>query len=609
MSSFGVLDTGFRIKTLQEILAEIEDAQRESFGPAFSTQPDSTAGQLNGIFGDQVAEVWEVLQDVYRSRQPSSANGEALDNVADITGAVRLPASSSTVTLELNLTAGTVVPAGNEVRIGSAGAVWEVLADIENTGSVTANISGSFKSVDTGIIVGNPSTIDTITDPVSGWTAQAAITSLNTETFTLANNETLLVEVDQGSAQIVTFLTADFADITNATAAEVAAKIDSSLTGAGAAAVSTAVRITSDLDGSGSAIRITGGTGAEALGFTQAEFKGFNNDTPAQTLNGNAEPYVLVDGQTLTVVVDGGSTQTVTFNTGDFVSIGAATATEVAKVITTDLTGAVGYEVSGKVQIESLIVGVNSEIEVTGGTANPVLGFQEVAFSGASGQATVGRDIETDAEFRLRRIELLRISGAATLEAVRSAILDTLNVTQAFIFENDTDVVDGNGLPAHSFESVVQDGEDLGVAQTIFDTKPIGIQTFRDPGPDGRTEIITDSQGKSHNINYSRPTAIQMFIEVDIDATQSTFGGGDQTAGETQVKDVLKALGDLQQIGEDVIIAKFLCSPFDVAGVVDVTLMQIEATFPPTNTANIVIAGRDIATFSTADIVVNVTFV
>ena len=610
MTSYGVTDTGFVTKTLQDVLDEIEQEQRTAFGPAINTQADSVLGQINGIFADKLSELWEVAEAIYRSRQPDSASGEALDNVAAITGAVRLPATSSAANVLLNLDDATTLTVGKVVSIGPNGEQWATIAVVSNATGENATVAAVINAVNTGPIAGNPGTIDTIKTPVSGWTAKAAITSLGIETFTLANGETLDIEVDQGVAQTVTFLTGDFADIANATAAEVAAVIDSALTGATAVdTIATNVRITSDLDGSGSALRVVGGTAFEALGFSKALFKGFNPDIPAQQINGTSEPYALVDGFTLTVQVDEGATQIVTFNTADFVSIGAATAKEVAKVITGDLTDAVAYVVGDKVQIESDTVGVNAEVEVTGGTANPILGFPTIAVSGESGAATAGRNEETDPEFRLRREELLRISGSATSEAIRSALLNTLDVAQAFLFVNDTDFVDINGLPPHSFESIVSGGTDDDVAQTIFDTKPVGIQTHRDPGPDGRTIGVVDSQGFSIDINFSRPTEIQMFVEVDISVNGDAFGGGDQVAGEVQVKDAIKAVGDLQQIGQDVIINQFLCAPFEVAGVVDVPIIRIEDIFPPTNTANIPVAARELATFQTSDIVVNVTVV
>ena len=608
MTSFGVTETGFVEKSLQDVLEEIEQLQRGAFGPAINTQADSVLGQLNGIVGDKIAELWEVAAAIYRARQPDSASDEALDNVAAITGAIRLPETQSVVTLELNLDDLTTVDAGKIAGIGANGEAFETINAVTNSTGENATLEVEARSVNFGPIAGNPSVIDTIRTPVAGWSAQAAIQSLNSAPFELADGQTLLIEVDQGVAETVTFNTGDFVDITNATAQEVADAIVADVSGISAdPTLGDNVRITSDTDGTGSALRIVGGTAAEELGFSQALFKGFNNSKPAQQINGTSETYDLDDGETLTVAVDGGSSQIVTFNTGDFVDIDNATALEVARVITQDLTGAVAYVVGDKVQIESLTTGVNSGIEVTGGTANAKLGFPTNEVGGTSGAAVLGRNEETDPEFRARREDLLRISGAATLEAIRSSLIDTAGVLQAFIFENDTDLIDVNGLPPHSFEAVVSGGEDDDVAQTIFDTKPIGIATHRDPGPDGRTIAIIDSQGFSHDIKFSRPTEIQMFVEVDIVIDPDVFGGGDQVAGEVQVKDAIKLLGDSQQIGEDVIINQFLCAPFDVAGVEDVTIMRIEDTFPPTNVANIPIAGRELATFLTSDMVVNIS--
>ena len=95
---------------------------------------------------------------------------------------------------------------------------------------------------------------------------------------------------------------------------------------------------------------------------------------PAE-MTGAAETYVLVDGQTLLVEVDGGSEQTATFNTADFSNIAAATADEVAVVIDTDLTDASAFDDGGSPTIRSDTRGLGSSLKVTGGTANAVLGF------------------------------------------------------------------------------------------------------------------------------------------------------------------------------------------------------------------------------------------
>jgi len=739
--TFGVTPQGFNIKTLEVILDEIQQSQRSAFGPAFNTQADSAAGQLNGIFGDKLAEAWEVLLAVYRALHVDSATGESQDAVAALTGATRLGAAPSTVTLKLNLDPATTVPILSVVSIGPGGARWVTQAAATNAGSDQATIEVEANSEDSAPIVGNAYSIDTIATPISGWSAKAAVTNLNAEPFALVDLQTLLIQVDEGATQTVVFNTADFVSIGAATAQEVIDAIKADTTGIDGLDVTGFIRLFSELDGSGSALRIVGGTAFEALGFSQELIKGFNPSTAAKIINATNETYNMSGSPTLFVAVDGTSSQTITFVDADFgtaatgsiqaiaaslLAVGVdtdgfvlddgvnpavtftfdddasvvetatlraiahngtqaasqmrtlivtainaaptlaitaspgisnsvidlvndatgvagnvaitetvadvtftvtgmaggvndtpatATAIQVARAITNNLVGGVAYEVGGKVQIESLVVGANSLIEVTGGSANTVLGYTVNDLQGGTiGDAELGRNIETHAEFRIRREQLLRLAGAGTLEATRSAVLNVSNVVQAFVFENFTNFVDAFGRPGKSFEVVVQGGDDTEIAQTIFDKKPLGIESYKVPGPNGVTVAIIDSQGVSVDINFSRPDTIQMHVIADIVVSAAEFGGGSQVDGEQQVREAILAVGDSLQIGQDIVILSFRCAPLasavgGVAGVLDVTSMLIENVDPPTNADNIGISDRSLATFAIADIDLNVTFV
>ena len=611
--AFGVVPEGFAIKDSATIIDEMEQDQRSDIRSDFNTQADSLAGQLNGVVGDKLAEIWEVMGAVYRARQPDSASDEALDNVAAITGAERLAAASSTVNNDLNLDAAVTVPLGSIVSIGPTGAQWSTLAEITNGGADQATVSVSVESVDKAPIAGNAYAIDTIVTPISGWSAKAAFTGLTSEPFVLVNLQTLTIQVDEGTTQVVTFNTADFVSIGAATAQEVIDSIVADTTGISGIDASGFIRLFSDTDGTGSAIKVIGGTGFEPLGLSTELIKGFNPSRSAKIVNANSETYDMTGSLTLLVAIDGGAPQTITFLAGDFAVPATATAVEIAVKINAVLTGGAAYDVAGKVQIESDTIGINSAVEITDGTSNVELGYTLGDIQiGTSGDAVVGRDVESDEDLRLRRVQLLRGAAASTVEAIRAGLLDpivTPNVAQAFVFENDTDIVDVDGRPAHSFEAVVFGGTDDDIAQTLFDLKPIGIQTFKVAGPDGVTVVIVDSQGTNHTINFSRADVITEHAIVDISVVAADFGGNDQVAGEAQVRAAIKALGDALNVGEDVIILRFKCAPLTIAGVQDVTDIFIEDVDPPTNQANIVITQRELATFATADIDINVVFV
>lgn len=104
----------------------------------------------------------------------------------------------------------------------------------------------------------------------------------------------------------------------------------------------------------------------------------------ATLTSANAQNYVLTNGQTLIVEIDGGSAQTITFITAQFSDIGAATAAEVASAINSNLTGAAASASSGSVVITSSTTGDSSKVEVTGGTANTALGFSTTATTGSA---------------------------------------------------------------------------------------------------------------------------------------------------------------------------------------------------------------------------------
>lgn len=96
----------------------------------------------------------------------------------------------------------------------------------------------------------------------------AFIESVLAETYALVNLQDLTVVVDGGGPQTVTFLTADFADIANATANEVAARISTDLSDAFADRLPDGrVRIISETRGGGSSLSVTGGTAAAAFDF------------------------------------------------------------------------------------------------------------------------------------------------------------------------------------------------------------------------------------------------------------------------------------------------------------------------------------------------------
>lgn len=136
-----------------------------------------------------------------------------------------------------------------------------------------------------------------------------------------------------------------------------------------------------------------------------------------------AETFALVDEDTLTVKVDGGAEQTVTFVTADFVDIANATAAEVVVRITAELTGVVATDVAGVVTLTSSGVGRDSSLEVTGGAANAALGFSTSLITG-TGAAENGWISELDqVSFEGLRYRLLKVHPSGRIESRNTLVI------------------------------------------------------------------------------------------------------------------------------------------------------------------------------------------
>ena len=92
--AYGVVPSGFDLKRLPEILAEIQAANVATFGPGVIQTDQSPLGQLNGLHADLAASFWELALSVYQSLDPDQAEGARLDQVAKLRLLTRAPGES-----------------------------------------------------------------------------------------------------------------------------------------------------------------------------------------------------------------------------------------------------------------------------------------------------------------------------------------------------------------------------------------------------------------------------------------------------------------------------------------------------------------------------------
>lgn len=127
-------------------------------------------------------------------------------------------------------------------------------------------------------------------------------------------------------------------------------------------------------------------------------------------------------------------------------------------------------------------------------------------------EAAAGREIETDAELRIRQTTSTAQPSQTIVKGVLGGILDLTGVTRAIVYENDTGVTDENGIPAHSISAVVEGGDAQEIGAAIKLRKTAGTGTY------GTTSVtVTDSEMVPMVVRFFRPTVAHIKVKITIE--------------------------------------------------------------------------------------------
>ena len=227
--------------------------------------------------------------------------------------------------------------------------------------------------------------------------------------------------------------------------------------------------------------------------------------------------------------------------------------------------------------------------------ATPTLGWQTVNNILA---ATAGRNMETDAELRTRQRVSTAMPSLSVLEGIKGGIANTIGVTRSKVYENDSNVTDADGIPAHNISAVVEGGTTQAIADAIALRKTPGTGTY------GTTSATSyDRYGVPNTINFYRPTNVTIKVEVTISALS-----GYLTAYADSIKQALVDYIATLGIGDDVYLTK-LYVPANLSGTAagltfDISLLRIAKNAGAFGTSNIVLAFNEVAISLTTDITV-----
>lgn len=389
----GISAAGFTVKTIQEILSEIQQAEKDTIHPSLNVATTTPLGQLNGIYSEREALLWELLRVAYSAFDPDSAEGWLLDAICALTGVARRDASRSLVACVVNLDAGATLPAGSTAHVLDQPTNLFQSRTTVGPVATAGDYAVVFESVETGPFQANAGTLTKIAGPVAGWNS--------------VNN---------------------------------------------------------------------------------------------------------------------------------------------------------------------------------------------------SGDAVLGRNVETDTELRARRYEELQKDGGCTPDAIRSDIIDIAGVISCHVYENLSDTADGNGLPAFSIEVLVYDGlvpsvDNNVIAQSIWDNKPCGSRTYGT-----YSGVAVDSEGVNQTVYFSRPIIKPIWIDAKVKQVSAA-----PTDAATQLRDYLVTTANAKfKPDADVVALGISCLLLDSQNTLgfdwlfDVPELKLGTSASPTGTGNITISSREIAQLDTS---------
>lgn len=469
----GLTSNGLQIKSLTEIISQLQTAIRAQLGNDIDLSENSALGILTRILSAEVADEWELAQAVYDAFGVNTATGKQLDDLAALLRITRLEATKTTGNLALFGDSGTVVPVGT-LFSDTLGNVYE------NTEEGSLDLGTSRTPVNIspqggGGVVGSPSTTYSLT--------------VNGDVYTY---QTLWPETN--------------ADL-------IASKI--------------AEQVPDNLDYSVE-------TRAEGNPNFVSQIIPFFEPIISSNVNSNTFLNVINKDENNAITVSVLMTNSPTPNhesaNTPFMGVGAKipTYTDIVAV-EAQQTGAILTAANTLVNIDTPVSGLDS-------VTNP-------------SELIIGRALETDEELRKRFKESSAINGNATPPSIEDKLNQVDGVTKAFIVENRTLAVDIQGRPAKSYECVVIGGSDTDIANTIWNSKPAGIETF------GTESVqIQDSNGRFHIVNFSRAASIFVWVKVYYTKfSEELF----PTNGETLITDAVVTAGNNLELGEDVIPKRF----------------------------------------------------
>ena len=428
---FGLLETGFKRKTFEDMMNEITNKQIETYG-AINTDPEDPLMQNNSIFVKQADELWQGLEYLYNAMYPDTATGVSLDYICNYIGASRLQATKTKTKAKLTGLNQILIPVNSQIGGNNIETVF---------------------TLDNDLTLTNEACFDCLISIASQMYNEYSV-YINAEEFKY------IKQAQDNDQQIIDGLVA----LINAS-------------------------------------------------NQMIEAENQNNKLYIKTTDPEIE---------LIVYLSAGFAFDLISRSGNFTALNS---------------GRITIALNSLTIIKTPIAGWNSVINEF--------------------EPRIGRNLETDAELRMRRELSLSLNGFGTINAIRAKLLNLPGVIAVSVIENATKET-VNNLPPKSFECLVTGGDDQTIAQTIWDAKGGGIETY---GAISMT--VKDSEGSDQIIKFSRPVYVYVYADITLVKDNDVFPMNGDDLIKTKIVDQITKLG----VGYDVLYQSLYASVYSIPGV------------------------------------------
>lgn len=275
----------------------------------------------------------------------------------------------------------------------------------------------------------------------------------------------------------------------------------------------------------------------------QAVQLAYNNRSPATAIGSGLDALVKLNGLARKVP---------SYSTAQLTIIGTAGIT-ISNGVARDIAGyrwklpaSVLIGLGGSATVTAICETLGA-IQATSGTITiidtPTAGWTSVTNPAA---AVPGQPVEEDSGLRARQALSTELPSQTILAGTIAALAALSGVTRYRVYENPTNMADGNGHPAHSITCVVEGGTDADVARTIYDNRGLGCYTNGDV-----TIAVEDSLNRTETpIRFYRPTYVPVYVGIEIDP----FSGYVSTMAD-DIKAAVAAYLNTLRIGQDVSVS------------------------------------------------------